>query len=134
MKSEDIVLRYNAVIRGILGYYNSVENRNQFSYILWILKFSAVFTLARKLNLTPKQVWKKYGNPITVHYTDGEKETKRSIKLCQPNTLSRDRTLKLPLGRPVQPFPLMNPPLYESFVSVGMNPKETAKGGAKVGF
>jgi len=93
MKPEDIVLRYNAVIRGILGYYNSVENRNQFSYILWILKFSAAFTLARKLNLSPKQIWKKYGNPITINYT--VKETKRSIKLYQPNTLSRDRTFKL---------------------------------------
>lgn len=93
MKPEDIVLSYNAVIRGILGYYNSVENRNQFSYILWILKFSAAFTLARKLNLSPKQIWKKYGNPITINYT--VKETKRSIKLYQPNTLSRDRTFKL---------------------------------------
>jgi len=56
MKPEDIILRFNAVIRGILGYYSAVENRNQMSYITWILKFSAVFTLARKLNLSPKQV------------------------------------------------------------------------------
>lgn len=31
---EEIVLRYNAVIRGILYYYNSVENRNQLSYVV----------------------------------------------------------------------------------------------------
>jgi hypothetical protein len=108
MKPEDIILRYNAVIRGILGYYLSVENRNQFSYILWILKFSAVFTLARKLNLSPKQVWKKYGNPITVHYTVGKKETKRTIKLYQPNTLSRDRTFKLGNYFNFDPFSVKN--------------------------
>lgn len=97
MKPEEIIMRFNAVIRGILGYYSSVENRNQFSQIIWLLKFSAVFTLARKLNLSPKQIWRKYGNPITIKYTVNAAagETKRSIKLYQPNTLSRDRTFKL---------------------------------------
>jgi len=89
MKPEDIILRFNSVIRGILGYYYAVENRNQFSYILWLLKFSAVFTLARKLNLSPKQIWKKYGNPVTINYI--RKDEKRSIKLFNPKTLSRDR-------------------------------------------
>jgi len=56
MKPEDIIIRFNSVIRGILDYYTAVENRNQFSYILWLLKFSAVFTLSRKLNLSPKQI------------------------------------------------------------------------------
>ena len=93
MKPEDIIMRFNAVIRGLLGYYSFVENRNQFSYILWILKFSAVFTLARKLNISSKEVWRKYGNPITVNYT--VKDTKRSIKLYDPKTLSRDRTFKI---------------------------------------
>jgi group II intron reverse transcriptase/maturase len=93
MKPEDIILRFNSVIRGILGYYTAVENRNQFSYILWLLKFSAVFTLSRKLNLSPKQIWKKYGNPVTIYYIS--KDEQRSIKLFNPNTLSRDRTLKL---------------------------------------
>ena len=82
MKPEDIILRFNSVIRGILGYYTAVENRNQFSYILWLLKFSAVFTLSRKLNLSPKQIWKKYGNPVTINYIS--KDEKRSIKLFNP--------------------------------------------------
>lgn len=33
LSPEEIVLRYNAVIRGILNYYSAVENRNQLSYI-----------------------------------------------------------------------------------------------------
>jgi hypothetical protein len=82
MKPEDIILRFNSVIRGILGYYTAVDNINQFSYILWILKFSAVFTLSRKLNLSPKQICKKYGNPVTINYIS--KDEKRSIKLFNP--------------------------------------------------
>ena len=91
MKPEDIILRFNYVIRGILSYYSVVENRNQFSYILWLLKFSAVFTLSRKLNLSPKQIFKKYGNHLTINFI--RKNEKRSIKLFKPNTLTRDRTL-----------------------------------------
>ena len=93
MRPEDIVLRYNTVIREILNYYSPIDNRNQLSYIIWILKFSAVFTLARKLNISPKKVWQKYGNPITVKFTSNNKE--RSIKLYQPKSLSRDRTWPL---------------------------------------
>ena len=84
MKPEDIILRFNSVIRGILDYYTAVENRNQFSYILWLLKFSAVFTLSRKLNLSPKQILQKYGNPVTINYIS--KDEKRSIKLLGAGT------------------------------------------------
>lgn len=102
MEPQDIILRFNGVIRGLLDYYSSVENRNQFSYILWILKFSAVFTLARKLNISSKQVWKKFGNPITVKFKsspgkhrEAEGDKPKSISLYNPKTLSRDRTFKL---------------------------------------
>jgi hypothetical protein len=87
MKPEDIILRFNSVIRGILEYYSAVENRNQFSYIMWLLKFSAVFTLSRKLNLSPKQIFKKYGNPVTIKYNS--KYENKSIKLFNPNRLNR---------------------------------------------
>jgi hypothetical protein len=96
LKPEEIIGRFNDLIRGILDFYYEVDNRNKFSYILWILKFSAVFTLARKLNISTKQVWKTYGNPITINYiVKGGGEEKRSIKLYEPTTLGRIRTFKL---------------------------------------
>jgi hypothetical protein len=64
LRIEDIIQRYNWVIDGILNYYRPVENINQLSRIVWILQFSAVYTLARKMNIDPKKVWIKYGNPI----------------------------------------------------------------------
>jgi group II intron reverse transcriptase/maturase len=93
LNPEDIIRRYNWVIRGILEYYKSVENRNQLGRILWILKFSAVYTLSRKLNISSKKVWKKYGNPIKIKFMTGK--TEKSITLFSPETLKRDRTFKL---------------------------------------
>jgi group II intron reverse transcriptase/maturase len=63
MKPEEIIIRYNAVIRGYLNYYSFVNNRNMLQRIVWILKYSAVFTLCRKWNISPKKVFKKLGNP-----------------------------------------------------------------------
>ena len=93
LNPEDIIRRYNWITRGILEYYKSVENRNQLGQILWILKFSAVNTLARKLNLSPKQVWEKYGNPIEIKFMSGKIE--KSITLYSPENLQRNRTFKL---------------------------------------
>lgn len=97
MQPKDIIRRYNWMIRGILNYYKSVENRNQMSYIMWILKFSAVFTLAKKLNISPRQIWKKFGNPITIKVVSEDKKEKKvkKIVLFEPSTLKRDRTFQL---------------------------------------
>lgn len=93
LNPEDIIRRYNWVTRGIMEYYKSVENINQLGRVIWILKFSAVNTLARKLNISPKQVWKRYGNPITIKFTTGN--TDKRITLYEPKTLKRDRVFKL---------------------------------------
>lgn len=90
---EDIINRYNAIIRGILWYYKSVENRNQMSYMLWILKFSACFTISRKLNISPRKVYKKFGNPITIRFK--KKGEEKLISLYEPKSLKRDRTFNL---------------------------------------
>lgn len=63
MKPEEIILRYNAVIRGYLNYYSFVNNRNMLQRIVWILSFSAIFTFCRKWNISPRKVFKKLGNP-----------------------------------------------------------------------
>lgn len=102
MKPQEILLRYNAIMRGIFNYYYPVENRNQFSYLLWIFKFSAAFTFSRKWNISPKKVWKKLGNPLSVVFK-GKKETK-IISLYEPETLERDRTFKLQNYQNFDPF------------------------------
>jgi hypothetical protein len=76
-------------MREILEYYSATDNKNQLSYIIWILTFSACFTLSRKLNISPRKVFKKYGNPITI-----VRKNNRKIALLKPKTLSKNRTIK----------------------------------------
>ena len=86
LNPEEIVMRYNAVILGILNYYNHVENRNMLSLFNWIMLFSAAFTLAKKLNISPAKVFKKYGKRLTINY-----DTNKSTSLSIPDTLARKR-------------------------------------------
>lgn len=69
MKPEEIITRYNAVIRGYLNYYSFVNNRNMLQRIVWILRFSAVFTFARKWRISPKKVFRKLGSKLTYRTT-----------------------------------------------------------------
>nr|YP_010003156.1 hypothetical protein JXY92_mgp08 [Ulva torta]AZP40264.1 hypothetical protein [Ulva torta] len=77
MKPEEIILRYNSVIRGYLNYYSFVNNRNMLREIVWILTYSAVFTFSRKWNISPKKVFKKLGNPPTYKT---ERKTQKGVK------------------------------------------------------
>lgn len=83
MKPEEIILRYNGVIRGYLNYYSFVNNRNMLQVLTWILSISAVFTFARKWNISPKKVFKKLGNPPTyqTRRTKGKKTISYKLDL-----------------------------------------------------
>lgn len=94
MRPEDIIQRYNWIIDGILNYYRPVENRNQLGRIVWTLQASAAYTLARKLRLDPKKIWKKFGNPITIK-VQGKKGIEKRVTLRKPQTLERDLTFHL---------------------------------------
>jgi hypothetical protein len=52
--------RYQAVLRGILNYYSFVHNYNNLHRVMYILKFSLICTLARKLRLNTAKIIKKY--------------------------------------------------------------------------
>lgn len=60
---RSIVLRYNAVIRGLINYYGFVDNNYSFhSIVNYILHHSCAKTIARKLNLPNRaQAFAKYG-------------------------------------------------------------------------
>lgn len=85
LRPENIISRYNAVLRGILNYYSFVENRNLLQRIVWILRFSACFTLSRKWNISPTKVFKKLGSQLTIK---GEKN-EVVISLDIPVSLAR---------------------------------------------
>lgn len=86
LKPEEIILKYNAVIRGVFNCYNCVDNYDTFSRFTWIMLFSAAFTLAKKLNLSPAKVFKKYGKRLTIKYG-----YEKSISLAISSTLAKRR-------------------------------------------
>ena len=100
LKTEDIILRYKAVCRGILNYYSSVENRNLLTHITWLLKFSLVFTLARKWNISPVKVFKKLGKDWTFLYhkekgKESENTNKEKFISFGKYKLNRNRSMKI---------------------------------------
>lgn len=95
LEPKEIIKRYNAVTRGILNYYDMVENRNLLTHIIWILKFSATLTLARKWRLSPKKIFKKLGKNLTIEEKKNVVvEKKKKISFWTPTTLKRNSKQK----------------------------------------
>ena len=65
MKPEEIIIRYNAVIRGYSNYYSFVDNKRMMQQIMWILQYSLIFTFCRKWNISVPKVFKKLGKNIS---------------------------------------------------------------------
>ena len=86
---HEIVIRYRAIMREIYNYYTFVDNKNLLQQILWILRFSCVYTLARKLRLSVKGIFRKYGNQTKILHN------KKTIMLFKPETLKRNRKIKI---------------------------------------
>jgi hypothetical protein len=82
----EIIIKYNYVLSGLLNYYSMVDNKNLFTHVIWILKFSACFTLARKLNISPSKVFKKFGKNLTVPIEYEKSELNNKIKFIKFNS------------------------------------------------
>jgi len=79
-----LIQRYNAVLRGLLNYYSVVDNFCHLHSILYILKYSLICTLARKLRLNTAKVIKRFGKDISVRLDTG-----KLLKLAIPLTLRK---------------------------------------------
>lgn len=73
LSEKEIISRYSAILRGLHNYYLNTSNINQFGHIMWLMKFSCVFTLARKFRISPKEVFKKY----KYHFKGSNRNKKR---------------------------------------------------------
>lgn len=95
MNPYDIILRYNALLRGTLRYYTMVENRNQFSYFNWIILFSCAFTLSRKWNVSPPKVFQKLGKTLKVTEISKTTGRKLEVSLAIPKSLAKEKTINV---------------------------------------
>lgn len=65
MEVVQLMERYEAVLRGFLNYYSFVDNYSNLHQIKYILKYSLICTVARKLRLNTAKVIKKFGQQFT---------------------------------------------------------------------
>lgn len=63
---QDIIMRYNSIVNGILNYYSFADNRLRLNKIVWILRESLRKTICVKLKLNKKNFLRKFGKNITV--------------------------------------------------------------------
>lgn len=94
-RDDEIVRTYNSEVRGILNYYNLAGNYCKLNYFRYLMEWSCLLTLARKHNMSAKQMRQKYrqGKSWSVPYT-----TKAGIKRigiatmedCRNNRISKD--------------------------------------------
>lgn len=58
----EIIEHYNQVMDGLCNYYfRIITNASQLNYILYLLQYSCLFTLAKKLKTSISKIWSKYG-------------------------------------------------------------------------
>lgn len=118
LKPHEIITRYNATLRGIVNYYSAsssstasttttmvvdaVENKNLLTHVIWMLKFSAAYTLARKWRISPAKVFKKLGKDLCIRIKEEEnvnspkpfdKRKEKTVCFYTPDTLARNRKI-----------------------------------------
>jgi group II intron reverse transcriptase/maturase len=85
MTEIQLLERYESILRGYLNWYSFTDNYSRLHRIMYILKYSLICTLARKLRLNTAKVIKKYGKDITIHIPDNNKS--RTLKF--PKSLKK---------------------------------------------
>jgi len=88
---EQILALYSSINRGLQNYYRFVDNWRGLIRIQYILRFSLAKTLAWKLKITVKKVFKRFGKDlsITIEGKDGKKD--RQVSFYQNQDWSKNR-------------------------------------------
>jgi hypothetical protein len=64
LDADQIIRLYNCILHGLLNYYRFVDNFASLSRIQYILRFSLAKTMARKFQLSMRQVFQKHGHNL----------------------------------------------------------------------
>ncbi len=74
MTEMQLFQKYEIILRGFFDYYSFVDNYSKLHLILYILKYSLICTLGRKLRLNKAKVIKKFNKEIRVWETRAKKK------------------------------------------------------------
>ncbi len=84
LPDDEIINRFNQVLRGIMNFYNHAENRTDLGEAIYILEYSLAHTLAAKHRSSVKKIFTKYGNPFKCKIKD------RVVKFDKPQKLTAE--------------------------------------------
>ena len=109
---KSILLRYNAVIRGLLNYYSPANNFYKFGSIVgYVLRHSCAKTIARKYNLgTRAKAFQKFGKNLRI--TAEKKGVERTYELYIPESFKNIKEFKLSKGFIGDPLMTLNYQIY----------------------
>lgn len=84
LEAPEIVERYNQIIRGYLAYYCiNLKYKTELNFIVYLLQYSCLHTLANKFNTTISKIMKKYGKSPNIKW-----KTQNKIKDIENKTNS----------------------------------------------
>ena len=78
---EDIIQYGSNILRGMVNSNQGCLNYHEMWRVQYIIQYSVAKTLAKKLDISMKKVFKKYGNHLSCHWTD-DKGKDRETKLA----------------------------------------------------
>lgn len=87
---EEIITYGNQVLRGLLYSKQGCHNYYEGWRIQYIIQYSIAKTIARKYNISMKQVFKKYGDKLTYTYTNA-KGIVKTIRLALFKSFKRNK-------------------------------------------
>jgi hypothetical protein len=69
----EILIKYRSIIMGYKNYYLLADNFSRIEYVTYLLRFSAIHTLAAKYKQSIAKIMTKYGNWPKVIKPDGQR-------------------------------------------------------------
>jgi hypothetical protein len=97
LSDTELIRRYKSILRGFLNFYNLAENRSRLNEMVYILEYSLAHSLAAKHRLSLKEVFNRYGKPVTVKIEKGgHKEVVTLIKHFRVRTEYLDKKYAKP--------------------------------------
>jgi hypothetical protein len=91
LDTEQVILLYSSVNRGIQNYYRFVDNWAHLQRIQYILHFSLAMTLGRKFNISTPKVFKRFGKRLTYGIKDKEGQEKKTISFSLNHDWAKNR-------------------------------------------
>jgi nicotine oxidoreductase len=91
LDTEQIIALYSAINRGIQNYYRFADNWRRLISIQYILRFSLAKTLARKLKITVKQVFKRFGKDLSISSEGKAGKKDRQVSFDQNQDWAKNR-------------------------------------------